>query len=90
VYRRIRSNRIVEIKVLDRLESALSIVRSRPETLNVQTTDHTITAELAAEDEQLASLMEQLLAGGVRMRSFGEKDPTLEDVFMLVTKGLVT
>ncbi len=24
-----------------------------------------------------------------RLRSFHEKDPTLEDVFMLVTKGLV-
>jgi ABC-2 type transport system ATP-binding protein len=27
---------------------------------------------------------------GVRMRSFYDKDPTLEDVFMKVTKGLVT
>ena len=35
-------------------------------------------------------LARALVAGGVRMRSFGEKDPTLEDVFMLVTKGLVT
>jgi len=34
--------------------------------------------------------MERPIAEGVRMRSFGEKDPTLEDVFMLVTKGLVT
>ena len=29
------------------------------------------------------------MAAGVRMHSFAEKDPTLEDVFMLVTKGLV-
>jgi predicted dehydrogenase len=29
-------------------------------------------------------------ATGVRMHSFAEKDPSLEDVFVLVTKGLVT
>lgn len=90
VYRQIRSHRVVEIKVLEKMDSALSIVRSLPEALNVQSTDHTITAELAADDEMLAALLERLLASGVRMRSFGEKDPTLEDVFMLVTKGLVT
>ena len=33
--------------------------------------------------------MERLVAEGVRMRCFAEKEPTLEDVFMLVTKGAV-
>ncbi|MBL9124272.1 MAG: ABC transporter ATP-binding protein [Planctomycetaceae bacterium] len=90
VYRRIRGNRVVEIKVLEQFATALSIVRSLPEALDVQSLDHTITAELAVEDEQLAALLERLIAAGVRLRSFAEKDPTLEDVFMLVTKGLVT
>jgi ABC-2 type transport system ATP-binding protein len=90
VYRRIQRNRIIEIKVLERMEVALKVVRSAPETRDVQTLDHRITVELEAGDEGVARLMEQLLAEGVRMRSFAEKDPTLEDVFMLVTKGLVT
>jgi ABC-2 type transport system ATP-binding protein len=34
--------------------------------------------------------METLIREGVRMRKFNDKDPTLEDVFMSVTKGLVT
>jgi hypothetical protein len=33
--------------------------------------------------------MEKLVAGGVRMSSFAETEPTLEDVFMMVTKGAV-
>jgi ABC-2 type transport system ATP-binding protein len=44
---------------------------------------------MAGSDEELAQLLEQLLASGIRLRSFAEKDPTLEDIFMLVTKGLV-
>jgi ABC-2 type transport system ATP-binding protein len=34
-------------------------------------------------------ILERLLAGGVRVSSFAEKEPTLEDVFMMVTKGAV-
>ncbi len=89
VYRRIRRNRIVEIRPMDNFERALSIVRSQPATIDVQVENQRITAELAADDEQMAQLLEQLLAGGVRLQSFAQKDPTLEDVFMLVTKGLV-
>jgi ABC-2 type transport system ATP-binding protein len=89
VYRRIKRNRMLEIRVLEKFEVALSLVRSLPETLDVQVDNHKITAELAAEDHQVAGLLERLIASGVRMHSFAEKDPTLEDVFMLVTKGLV-
>ena len=89
VYRRIRRNRIVEIRPLDNFDRALSIVRSQPAAIDVQVANQRITAELAADDEQMAQLLEQLLAAGVRLQSFAQKDPTLEDVFMLVTKGLV-
>jgi ABC-2 type transport system ATP-binding protein len=90
VYNRIRGNRVLELKVVDGMDVALSVIRSLPETRDVQAYDHRITAELAMDDEGMARLLDQLVAQGVRLRSFAEKDPTLEDVFMLVTKGLVT
>ncbi|HUY36498.1 MAG TPA: ABC transporter ATP-binding protein [Pirellulales bacterium] len=89
VYRRIKRNRILEVRFLDKMDVGLSIIRSLPETLDVQIDNHKVTVELAAEDHQLAALLERLVAAGVRMHSFAEKDPSLEDVFMLVTKGLV-
>lgn len=49
-----------------------------------------MVAELETDDEGLAQLLEQLIKAGVRMKSFNDRDPTLEDVFMTVTKGLVT
>ncbi|MEK6234957.1 MAG: ABC transporter ATP-binding protein, partial [Planctomycetales bacterium] len=90
VYRRIRRNRQMEIRVVEKMEEALSIVRSVPEAQDVQVQGNRIYVELAAEDEVLAKLLDQLRAAGVRMTSYAEKEPTLEDVFMLVTKGLVT
>ncbi len=90
VYRRIHRNRIVEIKFLEKQDIGLSILRSMPEMIDVHVENSHVTAELAAEDEQIAALMERMIHAGVRMRSFAEKEPTLEDVFMLVTKGLVS
>jgi ABC-2 type transport system ATP-binding protein len=89
VYRRIHRNRIVVIKFLANMEAGLSIIRSLPETRDVQIENHQATVELAADQEQTAALLERLTAAGVRMYSFAEKEPTLEDVFMLITKGAV-
>ncbi|HEX3869547.1 MAG TPA: ABC transporter ATP-binding protein [Pirellulales bacterium] len=89
VYRRIQRNRIVEIRFLDKMDVGLSLLRSMPELIDLKTVDHRVTAELKADDAQIAALLERMVGAGVRMHSFAEKEPTLEDVFMLVTKGLV-
>jgi len=90
VYRRIRRNRLIEIKFVDGMDVGLSIIRSLPETRGVQVEDHRVTVELEASEERAAHLLDELTRQGVKLRSFNDKDPTLEDVFMLVTKGLVT
>src|SRR5260370_10346018 len=90
VYRRSRRNRQIEIKFMDRVDGGLSIVSSMPETRDVRVEDHRATIELEGDDAKVAELLDALMQQGVRLRSFNDKDPTLEDVFMLVTKGLVT
>ena len=90
VYARIRRNRIIEIKFIDGMDAGLSIIRSLPETRGVEVQDHRATVELEADAERVAQLLDQLTREGIRVRSFHDKDPTLEDVFMLVTKGLVS
>ena len=90
VYRRIRRNRIVEIRFNDDMAAGLSILRSQPEMRGLEIEDHHVTVELEATDQQVAAILLNLTKQGVQVRSFAEKDPTLEDVFMLVTKGLVS
>jgi ABC-2 type transport system ATP-binding protein len=89
VYHRIQRNRVVRIKFLENMEAGVSILRSQPETRDVQIENNHVTVELAADDQQAAGILERLIAGGVRVSSFAEKEPTLEDVFMMVTKGAV-
>jgi ABC-2 type transport system ATP-binding protein len=89
VYHRIRRNRVVRIHFLENMDAGISIIRSQPETLDVQIENHHATIELAADDKVAAALLERLVAAGVKMSSYAEKEPSLEDVFMLVTKGAV-
>ncbi len=90
VYRQIRGNRIVKIRFLEHMELGLSVIRSLPETREVQVEEGRCTVELAGDDAGVAKLLSRLVENGVTMVSFAEQEPTLEDVFMMVTKGLVT
>lgn len=89
VYRRIRGNRIVVVKFADKVDVGLTILRSCPHTRDVQVEDHRATVELATDDNGVSALLHELIRQGVGIQSFAEKEPSLEDVFMLVTKGLV-
>ena len=90
VYRQIQRNRLLEIRVQGPLELALSIIRRQPETRQTQTLDDRLTVELAGDDDVVARLLAQLVSAGVKVTSYVDKEPTLEDVFMMVTKGLVS
>ncbi|MGV3484708.1 MAG: ATP-binding cassette domain-containing protein [Planctomycetaceae bacterium] len=90
VYRKIRRNRIVEIEFVENAEAGLSILRSQPTLRALDVEPRGVVAELETDDLGLAELLEALVQQGVRLRKFNDKDPTLEDVFMSVTKGLVT
>jgi ABC-2 type transport system ATP-binding protein len=90
VYRRIRRNRIIEIRIHDgQHELAMRIVRNTPAVRDVQTERGYLVVELEGDDEAVANLHDEFVRQQIRLRCFNDKDPTLEDVFMLVTKGIV-
>ncbi len=90
VYRKISGNRMVEVRFLANMDVGLSILRSSPYLRGIQVDDHSATVELETDDQGVSDLLRELIQQGVNVRSYAEKDPTLEDVFMMVTKGLVT
>lgn len=90
VYNQIRRNRQVDIRFVDKVEAGVSILRSCPELRDIEVIGNRVMVELEADEARLAEIMEHLISEGISMRSFNDKEPTLEDVFMMVTKGLVT
>lgn len=89
VYRRIRGHRKVQIRFTAREDLGVKLLRSRPECVDVRIEPHQVTAELNLDDEGVAGLLREMISQGVGIHSFAERDPTLEDVFMVVTKGIV-
>jgi ABC-2 type transport system ATP-binding protein len=90
VYRKIQGNQIVRARFGKNSEAGLAIVRSHPEVRDVQMDGDELTIEFGSPKHDSAALLRQLVLAEVEVSSFAEKEPTLEDVFMLVTKGLVT
>ena len=90
VYKRIRGNRTVEVRFTNGMDVGLSVIRSSPCVRSVAVDVSSCVVELEATDEQVNELLNQLVYNKVGVRSFAEKDPSLEDVFMMVTKGLVS
>jgi ABC-2 type transport system ATP-binding protein len=90
VYQRIRGNRTVEVRFVNGMDVGLSVIRSSPHLRNIAIDVNSCVVELEANDDQVNDLLNQLIYNKCGVRSFSEKDPSLEDVFMMVTKGLVS
>ena len=90
VYRQIRRNQVIEARFGDNFDSGLSIVRSHPEVRDVQVDGQKITIEFTDAEFNPSDLLKSLINNSVEVINFGRKDPNLEDVFMMVTKGLVS
>jgi ABC-2 type transport system ATP-binding protein len=90
VYRRIRGNRVIEIRFHENMEAGLSVIRANPHTRSVQADVRSVVVELETNDHGVGELLNQLVQNKVGVTSYADRDPTLEDVFMMVTKGLVS
>ena len=90
VYRKIQRNRHLLVRFRDSPERGISLIRSDPKVLSVQVESNRCTVELAGEDEDVERLLRMLVTAEVGLLSFADQEPTLEDVFMMATKGLVS
>jgi ABC-2 type transport system ATP-binding protein len=91
IQRQLRSHRVLRVQVLDiTTDRAEAILRDDGGVRGVKSFDHTLTAEFEGQDDDLARLLGRLISGGVSVHSFSEQDLSLEDVFMMITKGIVS
>ncbi|MEO2046749.1 MAG: ABC transporter ATP-binding protein [Pirellulales bacterium] len=89
VYRKIQRNRHLLVRFRNSPERGISLIRSDPKVLSVQVESKRCTVELDGEDEDVERLLRMLVTAEVGLLSFADQEPTLEDVFMMATKGLV-
>jgi ABC-2 type transport system ATP-binding protein len=90
IQQQIRSHRVIKVRILgDQTERAAGMLRDDSSIRTVETYDHTITAEFEGQDPDMARLLEGLVSCGIVVQSFAEEPLSLEEVFMMITKGIV-
>jgi ABC-2 type transport system ATP-binding protein len=90
IQRQLRTHRVLKVQVLDEsTEPAAALLGEDHSVKSVTTYDHTITAEFHGEDDAQARLLSRLINGGVTVQSYSEEPLSLEEVFMMITKGVV-
>jgi ABC-2 type transport system ATP-binding protein len=90
VYRRIQGTPTVVANMGTNFDKGLSIIRSNPDVRDVQVDGAKVVIEFSSSDHNPSELLKKLINNEVEVINFGQKDPNLEDVFMMVTKGLVS
>jgi ABC-2 type transport system ATP-binding protein len=90
IQRRLRAHRVLKVRVLNgSIEHAAKILSDDRGIRQLESFDHTLTAEFSGEEGDMASLLRRLIDSGVEVQSFAEEDLSLEEVFMMITKGIV-
>ena len=90
VYRKITSNQRIEVRFHGSPEKGIGLIRSDPHVTNVDANGRGAMIEMKGSEADVQRLLRQLVDADCGLVAFAEKEPTLEDVFMMVTKGLVT
>jgi ABC-2 type transport system ATP-binding protein len=90
-----RQVRCVKVALTDRVEEGLTLLRAAPHVLDVQIAKRTprryeLDISFDGDDAVQTSILTQLIQGGLPVIGFEEVKVELEDVFMQVTKGIVS
>lgn len=89
VYRRIRSHRVLDIRVTRDADLAERIIRQKSGLRGIERDGLRLTVEIDIDESGLAELLRELVAADLGIHCFADLEPSLEDVFMSVTEGIV-
>jgi ABC-2 type transport system ATP-binding protein len=91
---RIQAQRVVRVGLMGRIEEAQAWLAGRADVVCVEPVEGNGEGDLqvtfAGDDETLARLLSELAGAGFPVLMFREESGDLEDVFMRLTKGIVS
>jgi ABC-2 type transport system ATP-binding protein len=87
IMQQVYSKKIIKVKVKDRLDDALMILKEYPFIDKVVSGEDTIKVSFDGGEDEMSRVLSSLVGKGIPVISFAQMDGNLEDVFMKVTKG---
>jgi ABC-2 type transport system ATP-binding protein len=90
IMERIKGKLRVRLSVRGDQEQATRILAQQPGVGAIEVRDHLIQAEFAGGRDELPGLLKALVDAGMQVTSFGEEEMDLEDIFIQLTRGIVS
>lgn len=87
IMQQVYGKKVIKLKVRDKLEDTVLILKEYPFIDKVVCNEETIQAGFEGGDEEMSRVLAALVGRGIPVVSFSQLDGNLEDVFMKVTKG---
>lgn len=87
IMQQIYSKKLIKIKVNDKMEEAVLILKEFPFIDKITTGENLIQAGFDGGDEDMSRVLNTLVTRAIPVATFAQLDGNLEDVFMKVTKG---
>ncbi|HNT04468.1 MAG TPA: ABC transporter ATP-binding protein [Bacillota bacterium] len=87
IMQQVYNKKVVRLKVRDRLDDAVLILKEYPFVDKLVIGENTIQAGFGGGDGEMSRVLSNLINRGIPVVSFAQMDGNLEDVFMKVTKG---
>ena len=90
-----RKTRCIQVVVTERAQEAQALLQSLPNVIDVNLHQHSerkfeLRVDFAGDDQAQTAILTRLIQAGLPIVNFQEKSTDLEDVFMQVTKGIVS
>ena len=87
IMQQVYNKKVVRLKVRDRLDDAVLILKEYPFVDKLVIGENTIQAGFGGGDGEMSRVLSNLINRGIPVVSFAQMDGNLEDVFIKVTKG---
>ncbi|MBY0085967.1 ABC transporter ATP-binding protein [Brevibacillus brevis] len=88
IYSKMQEQRILRIRLLDRVEEAMTRLREMPVITRVTREGNWVVAGFSGNDEEQVELLRELAVSGYPVAAFNEAVGDLEEIFLEITKGV--
>jgi ABC-2 type transport system ATP-binding protein len=91
IMRQVTGGHMLDVRVVEEdLEKAQAALNARPDIRGTRLVDGDLKADYTGELQLTHAVLADLVGQGIRVRSFTEEQTDLEDIFMKVTRGVVS
>jgi ABC-2 type transport system ATP-binding protein len=90
IMRKLQGGKALDIVFVDGGERAMALLSQLPDVKSVTQIDRTVRVAFSCEEVDNSKILAALIAQGCQVQSFAETQVDLEDIFMKVTRGVVS